>query len=626
MGKWTRKVRYTDTFITKYKAYIYKGMAFRLHYPKTYNAAAPNDGKKYPLMVFYHGAGEAAPISDNEFQLLHGRDVFSKGVSDGIFDGYILAPQSTSYFYPPEFEKVKEIIEYMIINNKVDPFHLVINGLSQGGQSCWQTLDLYPTFFSAISPMSWTQSSYAEPAFVNKLKYTSIWHFQGLDDTNPFPFVTNSVKDAFLGAGGQFKNTNYPGIAHGTWWTAWGEADFWPYHKRAYSSNPWRLYNKILWPGTPINETLGVVAGFEAYEWRKNSALIAGATSNTLVVNSTDTFRLRVKRNGVWSDWSRIPMKIYPGRYQAENFVAKSHPTNSAFPRAEVTTDQNGDYHSTGGLNVGWLDAGAWMDYTITPAAGGTYPLRFRYASTSASAQLRVKNSNGVVLATVNLPNTGGWQTWQTVSTSVVIPGGTQTLRIESVASGWNLNWFEFGESSGGPLPVNFVSIDVKKEGTNAKLTWKVSDEVNVQRYVVEKSLDGRTFNEIGSVNATGAIQYSFTDLQVQAKNFYRVKSVDIDGSFKYSSVVSLNGSKSSIVLQAYPMPTRNSITLQHGTAKQGSLITIVSMEGKVVKTQLPNRNGQQTTIDLQNALPGVYMIRFDDGNGTVETLRIVKQ
>src|SRR5688572_27284912 len=56
IGKWVRKKRLnwnTDS----YKAYVYKSFPFRLKFPKSYNPTA-NDGKKYPVLVFYHGVGE----------------------------------------------------------------------------------------------------------------------------------------------------------------------------------------------------------------------------------------------------------------------------------------------------------------------------------------------------------------------------------------------------------------------------------------------------------------------------------------------------------------------------------------------------------------------------------------
>jgi len=92
IGKWVRTVR-LGWNTTNYKCYIYKGNAFRLRFPKSYNPAA-NDGKKYPMLIFMHGLGETGDIYDNEYQLYHGGQGFDNSVSNGSFDGYILCMQS----------------------------------------------------------------------------------------------------------------------------------------------------------------------------------------------------------------------------------------------------------------------------------------------------------------------------------------------------------------------------------------------------------------------------------------------------------------------------------------------------------------------------------------------------
>jgi hypothetical protein len=86
IGKWVRTKRLSWN-TDEYKCYIYKGCAFRLHFPKTYNPTA-NDGKKYPMIVFFHGLGETGTIYDNEYQLYHGGDDFQAAINSGRFDGY----------------------------------------------------------------------------------------------------------------------------------------------------------------------------------------------------------------------------------------------------------------------------------------------------------------------------------------------------------------------------------------------------------------------------------------------------------------------------------------------------------------------------------------------------------
>ncbi len=180
-----------------YKAYIYKGCAFRLKFPKTYNPTA-NDGKKYPMMVFFHGLGEAGDIYDNEFQLYHGGDVFRNAVDNGMFDGYILCMQSTGYWGANQYQAIAEIIDYMVTNNKLDAFQVSDNGLSAGGQGTWEMLINYPTYISAAVPMSSSSINYENATTVNKIKFTPMWLFQGGLDGSPAPYTSRQVRDYIL--------------------------------------------------------------------------------------------------------------------------------------------------------------------------------------------------------------------------------------------------------------------------------------------------------------------------------------------------------------------------------------------------------------------------------------------
>src|SRR5215204_4764807 len=453
IGKWVRTVRMTWN-TDNYKAYIYKGMAFRLHFPKTYNPAV-NDGKKYPIMVFFHGHGEYGTIYDNEFHLLLGHEAFEQAINNGTFDGYVLSPQSTFFFGTADYTKIVEIIEYMISNNKVDPFQITANGLSQGGQASWELLANYPNYVSAALPMSWTQPSYTDPTFINKVKYSPVWVFQGGRDDNPTPAITYQVRDAMLAAGANFRITEYPEADHATWWLAWSDQDFYPFIKRAYSSNPWQVGGKTeFFPGTPINATLGLPPGYNAYEWRKDGVVISGATSNTLNVTTVGVYDARVQRNGLWSSWSPTPITIkfrtflaLPGRVEAENWASMGGTQKDYGVKTEWTQDGGGGY------NVGYIDQGDWMEYNVNPSSPGTYTVNLRIATPNTGGQLQIKKSDGTVLATVNLPNTGQYQAWQTISTTVSLSAGQQVIRVQSSAApGWNINWLEFLQ---GGVPVN---------------------------------------------------------------------------------------------------------------------------------------------------------------------------
>ena len=98
-------------------------------------------------------------------------------------------------------------------------------------------------------------------------------------------------------------------------------------------------------------------------------------------------------------------------------------------------------------LNVGWIHTGDWMDYTINVPSSGTYTINTRVATVRDSAEFQFQ-VNDVILNTINMSTTGGWQNWITVSTNVNLEAGIQTLRIYSVGDSFNINWFEITDSS----------------------------------------------------------------------------------------------------------------------------------------------------------------------------------
>lgn len=312
IGKWVR-TPLLNWNTTSYKCYIYKGFQFRLKFPKTYNPTA-NDGKKYPVFVFFHGLGETGTIYQNEKQLLHGGQYIAGKVDDGSYDGYLLYPQSGGFWGDGQYDLVKEILEYMFVNNKADPFQVSVDGLSAGGAATWEALIKYPTYFSAAIPLSASCACYINNTTINKIKFTPMWQFQGGLDGSPDPYTSQQVRDAILAAGGNFKYTEYPDQGHGIWNTAWAEPDYFPFLNRAYSSNPWTLFGRTEFcPNDPINVTIGLTPGFDQYEWRKNGNLISGATSNTIQVSGASAigvYTARVKRGAYWSEWSRTPVEI----------------------------------------------------------------------------------------------------------------------------------------------------------------------------------------------------------------------------------------------------------------------------------------------------------------------------
>ncbi|RAW00336.1 glycosyl hydrolase [Pseudochryseolinea flava] len=164
------------------------------------------------------------------------------------------------------------------------------------------------------------------------------------------------------------------------------------------------------------------------------------SSAQTCIVynNGAQVTSFQVPANTLYSSLGGTPPNPYtaiPATLQAESYAAMNG------VQTEATTDAGG------GQNVGWIDAGDWMDFNVNATSAGSYTVGFRVAAPATGGQVQLR-AGATVLATANIPATGGWQTWTTVNTAVNLPAGNQTLRVHVVTGGWNLNWLHFGTSA----------------------------------------------------------------------------------------------------------------------------------------------------------------------------------
>ena len=125
----------------------------------------------------------------------------------------------------------------------------------------------------------------------------------------------------------------------------------------------------------------------------------------------------------------RVPnYKPVPARIEAEAF------DNSNSCCTEPTQDTSGT------VNVSYIGRGTWFEYDIDVPDTNKYRLQLRAAVSSATSVNLLRDT--ALLAVVNLPATGGWQKWVTVSSPKFrLKKGRQTIRIHCNSDGWNFNW-----------------------------------------------------------------------------------------------------------------------------------------------------------------------------------------
>lgn len=156
-------------------------------------------------------------------------------------------------------------------------------------------------------------------------------------------------------------------------------------------------------------------------------------------------------------------------------------------------------------------------------------------------------------------------------------------------------------------------------------LDWSTAAEVNSDYFGVERSTDQQMWRETGTVKAAGTsaspMIYSFTDIQpVIGRNFYRLRQVDLNGSFAYSPVVeALTGDNQ---VRAYPNPATEVLNLELSQANwQGVLY---DTQGKKVAVW-KNLSGN-TTIETRSLPEGTYLLKLTAPPASPQQVLIVKQ
>ena len=148
-----------------------------------------------------------------------------------------------------------------------------------------------------------------------------------------------------------------------------------------------------------------------------------------------------------------------PGQVEVENYDTGGQNVGYSKPAAGTSgtsyrTDSAAQIEATsdtgGGFDVGWTNTNDWYKYTVNVTSAGTYSLNVRVASPNTTSAYHIEVDGANVTGSVAVPNTGGWQTYSTLTkTGVSLSAGQHILRLYVDAGGMNFNWLSV--TSGGP-------------------------------------------------------------------------------------------------------------------------------------------------------------------------------
>ncbi len=179
-------------------------------------------------------------------------------------------------------------------------------------------------------------------------------------------------------------------------------------------------------------------------------------------------------------------------------------------------------------------------------------------------------------------------------------------------------------------LPIELESIFATAEMQTNTIHWSTLSELANDHFIVERSIDGTHFTQIGIVDGAGnsaeTNQYEFTDREISNDLiYYRLKQVDFDGNYHYSAIVSVNR-KTDVVL-VYPNPSSGNITIDFPKNSSGNYsIKYKDNLGKAFseKAEVSSETLSYSSSLFESLPSGIYFVEITDENGNLISIQKV--
>ena len=204
-------------------------------------------------------------------------------------------------------------------------------------------------------------------------------------------------------------------------------------------------------------------------------------------------------------------------------------------------------------------------------------------------------NGQSVSLYGRNHGSTGNWALF-TIGT---VTGGKAVFQ--------NIPFFsQLIIASAVSLPVELLSFKATAENNHVRLDWSVGVEENLSHYEIEKSENGVDFVSIGLVSAKGLSFYKFEDYDIiQNNKYYRLKAVDIDGSFEYSNILNIEYRTRNNEYRIFPNPVSDILNVE---TTAPTTIQIANINGQIVKEIFIHST---STIAVDDLPAGTYFLKM---------------
>jgi hypothetical protein len=238
-------------------------------------------------------------------------------------------------------------------------------------------------------------------------------------------------------------------------------------------------------------------------------------------------------------------------------------------------------------------------------------------------------SATSVLAADLRLVGWDGTQ-WIDLSGSDNASGNTENSTLSgTIPASITISALGIG-SINTPLPVHFSAFAVTADGCKVQIDWSTAMEISNDYFTVERSLDGRAFTDIATVqskgNSTEKQDYSYTDEHpADGLNYYRIRQVDLDGKHTSTNVrqayVHCNGDDA---IKVFPTVSNNTVQVLLPKGYEDATVTVLTTLGQKVNVPMEKANGSYQ-INIAPLAAAMYLIHVQKGE-EVNTFKIIKE
>lgn len=399
-------------------------------------------------------------------------------------------------------------------------------------------------------------------------------------------------------------------------------------------------------PSNATNKAVTWTSSNTAVATVNSSGLVSAVAggSATITVRTTDggfTATSAITVNSPQSPYSGVI--AIPGTVQSENYDLGGegvayHDVDVANKTAAYRNDGvDIEACSEGGYNIDYSENGEWLEYTVNVATAGSYTMNVRVASPiGGTCHVEMNGTN--VSGAITVPNTGGWQNWQTVTKTVTLSAGQQIMRFFIDTKEFNTNYISFANAS---VPVTGVSVTptsaskavgttqqltatvLPSNATDKTVTWSSSNTavatVNSSGLVTAVAAGSATITvrtNNGGFTATSAITVTTTIVNVTGVTVTPTSASKAVGTTQQltATVAPSNATDKTVTWSSSntAVATVNSSGLVTAVAAGNATITVRTNNGGFTATSVITVTGGTTGTDITN-LAGTITAQYTD-------------